>query len=201
MLRPQALTLSLILSAAVNASGADFSGDAALENTRKLVELGPRWSGSPAHAKMQAMILAALRKYKCDIVEDDFQARTPAGQVAMKNLIARFPGKSGKAIAISGHYDTKRMPNFVGANDGGSSAGLLLEMARAMNGAVRRDTVYLIFFDGEEAVVNWSEADSTYGSRHLAEGVARGRLARRRPSQRRPTPLALHQPGDCLGTA
>jgi glutaminyl-peptide cyclotransferase len=168
MLRPQTLIFPLILIAAA-ASGADFSGDAALENTRKLVQLGPRWSGSPAHTKMQALILAALRKYKCEIVDDSFQAATPSGAVAMKNIIVRFPGKSGKAVAITGHYDTKRMPNFVGANDGGSSAGLLLEMARALNGAVRRDTVYLVFFDGEEAVVNWSDTDSIYGSRHLAE--------------------------------
>ncbi len=169
MLRPQALILSIILLAGMNASCADFSGEAALENTRKLVQLGPRWSGSPAHSKMQSLLLSTIRKYKCEIVEDDFQARTPAGQVAMKNIIVRFPGNSGKAIVITGHYDTKRMPNFVGANDGGSSAGLLLEMARALNGAVRRDTVYLVFFDGEEAVVNWSETDSVYGSRHLAE--------------------------------
>lgn len=178
MLRPQALICFYLLSARMNAGSASFSGDAALENTRKLVQLGPRWSGSPAHAKMRTLILSALRKYKCEIVEDDFQARTPAGQVAMKNIIVRFPGKSGKAIAISGHYDTKRMPNFLGANDGGSSAGVLMEMARAMNGAERRDTVYLVFFDGEEAVLNWSETDSLYGSRHLAEKWSRdGTLA------------------------
>ena len=173
MLRSQTLTLPLLLSIASNAPGADFSGASALEFTRKLVQLGPRWSGSPAHAKMQSTILAALKQYKCEVIEDDFQAQTPAGQVAMKNIIARFPGKSGSSIAVSGHYDTKKMLEFVGANDGGSSAGTLLEMARAMNGAVRRDTVYLVFFDGEEAVVNWSAADSLYGSRHLADKWSR----------------------------
>ena len=164
----QTLKFALFLFVSLNAAGADFSGASALEYTRKLVQLGPRWSGSPAHAKMQSMMLAALKKLKCEVIEDDFQAQTPAGPLSMKNIIARFPGKSGKAIAISGHYDTKKMPDFVGANDGGSSAGTLLEMARALNGAVRRDTVYLVFFDGEEAVLNWSAADSLYGSRHLA---------------------------------
>ena len=173
MPRPQTLTFPLFLSIAFNSAGADFSGVSALEYTRKLVQLGPRWSGSPAHLKMESFILARLKKLKCEVIEDEFQAQTPAGPLAMKNIIARFPGKSGKAIAISGHYDTKKMPDFVGANDGGSSAGTLLEMARALNGAVRRDTVYLVFFDGEEAVLNWSPADSLYGSRHLAEKWSR----------------------------
>ncbi len=167
MLRSQALIALFALSGI--ASAADFSGEAALENTRKLVALGPRWSGSPAHAKMQSMILASVRKYKAEVIEDDFQAQTPTGAVAMKNIIVRFAGNSAKAIAITGHYDTKKMPNFVGANDGGSSAGTLLEMARALNGMARRDTVYLVFFDGEEAVRDWTATDSVYGSRHLAE--------------------------------
>lgn len=168
MLRSQTLKFALAIFIACNAAGADFRGASALEYTRKLVQLGPRWSGSPAHAKMQSTILADLKKLKCEIIEDDFQAQTPLGPLAMKNIIAKFPGKSGKAIAITGHYDTKKMPGFVGANDGGSSAGTLLEMGRALNAAVRRDTVYLVFFDGEEAVLNWSATDSLYGSRHLA---------------------------------
>jgi len=169
MLRTKTITLWLALSAMPLLQGADFSGQSALEYTRRMVQLGPRWCGSPAHSKMQAMILAELRKYKGDIIQDDFQGQTPAGGIAMKNIIVRFPGASGKAIAITGHYDTKKMNNFLGANDGGSSAGTLLELARALTGMVRRDAVYLVFFDGEEAVVNWTATDSLYGSRHLAE--------------------------------
>jgi len=89
----------------------------------------------------------------------------------MKNIIAKFPGKSGKAIVITGHYDTKYFPGrkFVGASDGGSSTGLLLEMARVLARQTRTDDVYLVWFDGEEAVGEWSDTDSVYGSRHLAE--------------------------------
>ena len=89
----------------------------------------------------------------------------------MANVIAKFPGTSGKAIAITGHYDTKRMPlvNFVGANDGGSSTGFLLEMAHVVARIKHADDIYLVWFDGEEAVAQWTAADSCYGSRHLAE--------------------------------
>ena len=88
----------------------------------------------------------------------------------MSNIIARFPGRSGQAIVFTGHYDTKVMPgiNFVGANDGGASTGFLLEMARALAGQPRQHDVYLVWFDGEEAIAQWSETDGVYGSKHLA---------------------------------
>jgi Zn-dependent M28 family amino/carboxypeptidase len=99
----------------------------------------------------------------------------------MKNIMARFPGSSGKAVAITGHYDTKSIPgtSFLGANDGGASAGFLLEMAKVLARDARKDDVYLVWFDGEEAIAQWSNYDSLYGSRHLAEKwAADGTLSR-----------------------
>jgi glutaminyl-peptide cyclotransferase len=117
----------------------------------------------------------------CQVTQDDFTGFTPLGHTPMKNIIARFPGKSGKIVVVTGHYDTKSMPGtfFVGANDGGSSAAFLLEMAKVLAQGPRKDDVLLVWFDGEEAVVKWSEYDSLYGSRHLAERwAADGTLAR-----------------------
>lgn len=149
----------------------EFSGDRALAFTRQIVAFGPRPSGSPALRQAQAYILSQLKLYRCQVKQDDFTAQTPLGAIAMKNIIARFPGRSGRAVAITGHYETKSMPgiHFVGANDGGSSAGLLLEMAETLAGTRQWDDVYLIWFDGEEAFGPWSATDGLYGSRHLAE--------------------------------
>lgn len=99
----------------------------------------------------------------------------------MTNLILKFAGTSGKAIVVTGHYDTKSIPmvNFVGANDGGSSTGFLLEFAHAIAGVKHRDDIYVVFFDGEEAVGKWTDTDSRYGSRHLAaKWLADGTLSR-----------------------
>lgn len=92
----------------------------------------------------------------------------------MKNIIARFPASAAsngnvRAVVVTGHYDTKYFPGrkFVGASDGGSSTGLLLELARVLAGEERTDDVYIVFFDGEEAVGEWSDSDKLYGSRHL----------------------------------
>lgn len=151
------------------ASHKDFSGADAFAYTRQAVALGPRPDGSPAIAKLRAMIRQQLATRGCEVIADKFTAQTPDGPIPMENIIAKFPGKSGHAIVISGHYDTKKMSDFVGANDGGSSTGMLLEFAAALQGRPRMDDVYLVFFDGEEARHEWQGSDNTYGSRHLAE--------------------------------
>ena len=163
--------VGLLVLAASLSMAADFSGDSAFAFTKRAVEFGPRPSGSAPIKQLQAYILEQLKQCKCQVTEDNFSGRTPQGEIAMKNIIAKFPGKgTGKAIAITGHYDTKYFPNrkFVGASDGASSTGLLLELARALAGETRTDDVYVVFFDGEEAVGDWSENDKLYGSRHLA---------------------------------
>ena len=61
---------------------------------------------------------------------------------------------------------------FVGANDGGSSAAFLLEMARVLARRGNNVTYWLVFFDGEEALQRWSNTDGLYGSRHFAQELS-----------------------------
>ena len=100
----------------------------------------------------------------------------------MVNLIAEIPGKeTDKIVIVAGHYDTKLENNFrfVGANDGGSSAAFLLELARELRPTQHKLTYWLVFFDGEEAFKSWSDTDSLYGSRHLAAKLTQeGQLSR-----------------------
>ena len=154
---------------AQNAHGKSFSGAEALSLTGHAVSFGPRPDGSPAIGKLRTWIRQELGSRGCEISGDAFTAQTPDDPIAMENLIAKFPGRSGRAIAVTGHYDTKKMPGFVGANDGGSSTGFLLELAAVLQTRPHTDDIYLVFFDGEEAVRDWSATDSVYGSRHLAK--------------------------------
>ena len=169
MSRSQALILCLAAWAALPASARPFSGERALAFTREAVSKGPRPSGSPAIEHLRVQILAELKRTGCKVSFDDFTATTPDGPVKMRNILCTFPGKSGRAIVITGHYDTKKQPGFVGANDGGSSTGFLMELAAASAGVPRTDDLVIAFFDGEEAVKQWTDGDNTYGSRHLAE--------------------------------
>jgi len=164
------------------AQARDFSGARAMEYARKIVSFGPRPPGSAELRALRTYLLAQLKLRGCQVSQDAFTAQTPKGPIAMANLIARFPGKSGRAVVFTGHYDTKLKPlvRFVGADDGGSSTAFLLEMAEALQGAPRKDDVYLVWFDGEEAIrEEWSTEDSLYGSRRLAaRWAADGTLSR-----------------------
>jgi Zn-dependent M28 family amino/carboxypeptidase len=106
-----------------------------------------------------------------------FEAVTPLGKAAMANIVAVVPGRRPDVIMLAGHYDTKLYKEFrfVGANDGGSSAALLIELARRLATGPRDFTYWLVWFDGEEAVETWTDHDSLYGSRRLATDLARAR--------------------------
>jgi Zn-dependent M28 family amino/carboxypeptidase len=172
---------ALLLAGVSTFWGAEFSGARALEYARQLTAIGPHPSGTAANKKAQAFIKAQLQGLGCQVTDDSFTGRPPSGPVPMNNIIARFPGTSGMAVVFTGHFDTKLFKNFrfVGANDGGSSAGLLLELAHALAGKPHKHDVYLVWFDGEEAVGEWSDVDGIHGSRHLAEKwKAEGKLSK-----------------------
>jgi glutaminyl-peptide cyclotransferase len=141
----------------------------AMQYVREVVAFGPRPLGSEAHKKLEAYLLAHLKGVA--IEHDDFTAATPDGSFPVHNIIAKFPGMKPGVVVIATHYDTlMHVPGFVGANDGGSGTGLLLELANQLRGGKRNGySVWLAWLDGEEAIRHWSATDSLYGSRHLAE--------------------------------
>jgi Zn-dependent M28 family amino/carboxypeptidase len=145
-------------------------GDAAYEHVKSLVAMGPRPSGSITHGRMRQYVARHLQSAGFTVEEDSFTADTPIGSVPMTNLIGRIGGREGGRILMLGaHYETAKVPDFVGANDGGSGTGLLLALAPLLAARKLSHEVRLVFFDGEEAFQQWSESDSLYGSRHLAD--------------------------------
>jgi hypothetical protein len=145
-----------------------FDGLRAYAHVARLVAIGPRPPGSEGIRRAQEYIRIQLQGFGCPVEEDNFHASTPAGSMPMKNIVAKIPGASSSVILLASHYDTKRLENFVGANDGGSSSGLMLELARLLCGRKNALTVWIAFFDGEEAFGEWSPIDGTYGSRQMA---------------------------------
>jgi Zn-dependent M28 family amino/carboxypeptidase len=143
----------------------------AFQYIKEIVAFGTRPMGSENHKKLENYITAHL---KGDQIEDDaFTADTVEGKFPVRNIIAKYPGTKDGIIVILGHYDTVyplRNSGFVGANDGGSSTAILLEYANQLRGKKRDGySVWLVWTDGEEAVKHWSDTDSLYGTRHLAE--------------------------------
>jgi glutaminyl-peptide cyclotransferase len=170
----------LLLALAVQGSPSGFDSSRAWEHLRQLVALGPRPAGSAAIDQARAYIKAQLAASAVSVTEQAWEDKTPVGPIKMVNLIATFPGASKNRVIIGGHYDTKRFREFrfVGANDGGSSAAFLIELARVLKSRNNALTIELLFLDGEEAVVDWVGTDNTYGSRHyVAAARQNGSLA------------------------
>jgi len=151
-----------------------FDGGRAYKHVEQLVAIGPHSAGSEGIRRAQDYIVGQLKSFGCPVEEQDFHApSTPVGDVAMKNILVKIPSANPNIILYGSHYDTKRIPNFVGADDAGSSTGVLLELARLLCARKNAETIWLAFFDGEEAFnPNWADPDNTYGSRQMAASLA-----------------------------
>jgi glutaminyl-peptide cyclotransferase len=150
-----------------------FDSGRAFEHVRQLVAIGPRPAGSPGIEAARRYIGDQMKALGLPVVEQPFDGLTPFGPVKMVNLAVTIPGASPDRLIVAGHYDTKlfRQFRFVGANDGGSSAAMLLELARVLKARRNVFTIALVFFDGEEALIDWTGTDHTYGSRHYVEAA------------------------------
>jgi hypothetical protein len=149
-----------------------FDGQHAFALVAKQVSFGPRPSGSQAIVKLQDFMLAELQGYGCTVETDNFSADTPAGRLTMKNFLVKIPGEKPGIILLGTHYDTKLLDKFVGADDAGSSTAVMLEIARLLCKQHAKYAVWIAFFDGEEAVKQWSDTDGRYGSRQMAARLA-----------------------------
>ncbi len=168
-------TALLMLAPLAATAQAHFNGQKAYDYAREFVAIGPRWPTSQGHVKAEQFLRTHFAQDQLE--EDAFTADTPIGPVNMRNFIVRYPGKKDGAIVLASHYETNyplRTINFVGANDGAATVGLLMAIGDQLRAQTAHGkklegySVWLVFFDGEEAIRSWSASDSTYGSRHLA---------------------------------
>ncbi|VDO70676.1 unnamed protein product [Heligmosomoides polygyrus] len=88
---------------------------------------------------------------------DEFEENTPYGVKVFRNLIVTNPVRAPRRLVLACHYDSKILPGLVHPSNSSTFLRRIQDVG-----------FQLIFFDGEEAFVEWSETDSLYGSRHLA---------------------------------
>ncbi len=169
----------LLVVAPIAAQAQHFPGARAYEYARQFAAIGPRWPTGPGHVKAEEFLRGHFLAAHDALEEDSFTADTPIGPVLMHNFIVRYPGTKPGVIVLGTHYETNyplRTIHFVGANDGASTTGLLMaigdelrtQASHSPTNKLNGYSVWLVFFDGEEAIDQWSQSDSTYGSRHLA---------------------------------
>lgn len=121
-----------------------------------------------------------------------FEATTPLGKKNMTNIVLTRDPHASRKLVLAAHYDSKYFPphspeaGFIGATDSAFPCALLVDIAMSLDakldeytqnrsasrnpyGMSNNDvTLEIVFFDGEEAFVEWSRTDSVYGSQKLA---------------------------------
>jgi glutaminyl-peptide cyclotransferase len=149
---------------------AQFNPSNAWSEVEAFVNLGPKPAFSAEGARAASHIEARLKAHGLAPAIDVFTDMTPLGPRIFRNVTVELPGATGLVVLVS-HYDTKSgiATNFVGANDSGSSTGLLLELARCLGAAKGLPVgVLIVFVDGEECLQAYGPEDGLHGSRRLA---------------------------------
>ncbi|XP_061896500.1 glutaminyl-peptide cyclotransferase [Entelurus aequoreus] len=143
-----------------------------------------RYPGSTGSQAVQQHIKTTLASLGAgwQVTEDTFMSQTPYGPLPFTNLIATLNPSAKRRLVLACHYDSKYYTQqwhgreFQGATDSAVPCAMMLELARALDEELKSHkastpslTLQLLFFDGEEALVQWTPIDSLYGSRHLAQ--------------------------------
>ena len=172
---------SLILSASIafTASDAHFAFECA---SNLVANCTPRDAGTVRGRIAANWILDTASAAGLDIRRDVFRATTPYGERTFTNLYCEFAREpSAEWVVVMSHYDTKPGTACPGANDGASTTGLLMALARSIadRGGVPKGNLMILWTDGEECVRGYSENDGFWGSRRAADELERrGRRVR-----------------------
>jgi len=136
----------------------------------------PRDGGTPGAERAAVWLHDRLIEHGVSATTlDRFTDATPRGPRPYANVLATIPGESDLWIVLLSHFDTKSgiAEGFQGANDSGSSTGLLLELAELLQRSAvpRKYNVLCAFLDGEECTFGYSDRDGFHGSKYLAKSM------------------------------
>jgi len=154
-----------------------FDGVKAFAETKALLQISPRNAGTESGRMAAIHLEARLKRLGFKTVMDSFSEENSAGNLLFNNVLGRLPGQTERLIVLASHFDTKAgiADNFQGANDSGSSSGVLLELARVFATRAPLETGLLFcFLDGEECRTQYGPHDGLHGSRRLANQILAG---------------------------
>jgi glutaminyl-peptide cyclotransferase len=160
---------------------AAVQGQRALDEVAALVAINPRDAGTEGGLRAAEHLKARLEAVGVSTEIDAFEDETPLGPLTFRNVIGRLKGQTDRLVVMASHYDTKRdmPPAFEGANDSGSSSGLLIELARVFaEGPQPVMDLVFVFFDGEECIKRYGPSDGLHGSRRFVQDLVDSGRAR-----------------------
>lgn len=143
----------------VNVNVPTFNPDSAYFFVQKQVDFGPRVPGTPAHKKCAAWIVAEFKRHGMNVIEQKFTAETYFGPRDAVNIIAQYKPELDRRVLLCAHWDSRHVADkddtdqnkpILGADDGASGVGVLLEIARMLQANPINIGVDLVLFDAED---------------------------------------------------
>ena len=178
-------------SSTTNSQLSTFSADSAYTYIAQQLAFGARVPGTQAHEACGDWLVSELARHGAQVKNQHGTMTNYAGKPqTIRNIVAILEGNTSHAILLCAHWDCRpwsdeeelyedRFEPVMGANDGASGVGVILEMVRQLS--IRKSkgefipTVQVVFFDCEDmgtpAHFTGSQRDHTWclGSQYWAQ--------------------------------
>lgn len=140
----------------------DFDADSAYSYVDKQVAFGPRVPNTPEHIVCGDYLVSELKRFGAEVQEQKTVLTAYDGtKLNARNIIGSYGADKNNRVLLFAHWDTRPYsdhdPNpdnhkkpLLGANDGASGVGVLLEIARVLQMTAPEVGVDIIFFDAED---------------------------------------------------
>ena len=158
-----------------------YDGGSALELCRQQCEFGPRVPGTTAHARCAEWLLTTLQA-SCDtvILQTGTVQTATEGQLGIKNIIGVINPEASQRLLLLAHWDTRPWADndpdeanhtkpVMGANDGASGVGVLLQLAKQLKQAGSSLGVDILLVDAEDMGVDDNEESWALGTQYWAQ--------------------------------
>lgn len=167
-----------------------FNRDSAYVYIEKQVSFGPRVPGSPAHQACKEWIVAKMESFGTQVSQQDFEATIFNGQTLPgTNIFAQINPQSTQRLLFGAHWDSRIVADsplsterqdepVLGADDGASGVGILMELARLLAKDTSLDIgIDIVFFDIEDNGANGNNGLSdtwALGAQHWSRNLPYG---------------------------
>ncbi len=139
-----------------------FEKDSAYQYIARQVAFGPRVPNTKAHQAAKKYLANTLRSFGAKVIEQDFVATAYTGtKLNSTNIIASYNPDHPRRVVLAAHWDSRHVADYdpdvsrqnepiLGADDGGSGVGVLMEIARTIQKNPINLGIDIVLFDAED---------------------------------------------------
>ncbi|MFK8007244.1 MAG: M28 family peptidase [Saprospiraceae bacterium] len=161
-----------------------FNRDSAYHFIKQQVAFGPRVPNTNPHTATKNWYVQKFKSYGADVIEQNFQVRSFQNKMLnATNVIAQFNPKNPHRVVLAAHWDTRHIADqdadvkkqkeaILGADDGASGVGMLIEIARQISLNKIDLGIDIVLFDAEDqGLSGGKETDWCLGSQHWSRNL------------------------------